>query len=261
MTVPRQFQSSFYYTTYQGVTDVANVITSVIAALIAQSPAWTNPSGNTVVSPVDSAGRFMKITFTATTALRLRMAVVDQNGLTIADRELDITSGATVGFYAGQYYIYFDVPGGATAEWLGAAIIDPYPYNFNNLNNYVIGGGLRSSAGAVDGNGTCWDFWFMNESGVATLKQRARAVVFNSAGAAVGVTDAAGNAQFFPFDVESVISGTAQWAGSFPQAYITDSRIPAFTIKPIAIDDSTPATFKATGATLINSMKLMLRIA
>lgn len=261
MTVPRQFQSSFYYTKYDDVTDVANVITSVIAAALAQTPAWTNPTGNTLKSPVDSAGRFMKVTFAATTSLRLLMTVVDQNGITVSARELDIASGASIGVYSGQFYMYLDVPGAATPEWIGAAIIDPYPYDYSNLNNYVIGGGYRSSAGSVDGNGTSWDFWFMMESGTATLRQRGRAIALLSSGAGCGLTDAMDNVQLFPVDIASSISGTVQWAGTICQAYLTDSRVPAFTLKPVAIDDSTPASFKATGAAVTNTMRLMLRVA
>lgn len=263
MTIPRVFQSSFYYNEEKGVTDVANIITSLEAILLAQTPVWTKLSAGVYKSPVDSAGRFMKLTFVATTSARLRLTVADQNGLTVSDREMQIdTTGTAINYFTGQYYVYLESLRPTTPEWCGAFILDPYSYDLSSILNYVAGGGYRSNAGTADAQGNTIDSLFMIESGVGTERQRCRGWHFDVGGNPVGMLDYEGNPQVFPFDVENLPNGTRLWQGQMPQAYITTSNVAAQTRKPIAIDDATAATFKVVAtASIVASMRGMFRVA
>lgn len=265
MTVPRFLQSSFYFSEDPGIDDTADIITNLTALLVAQTPAWTNPSAGVLKSPVDSAGRFMTITLTSLSATRLQMQVQDQNGITVSLRTFDLIAGplpTKINYFSGQYHLYIECLnlGAGNGEWLAAMMVDPTDHDLVDLQNYVIGGGTRNSGGAVDGQGVACDQWFMLESGASTLRQRARqvcaAVSLNA-----GLMDFAGVPQFFPFDVVGVPNGSNQWMGAMYQAYVTDSRVAAGIIKPVAIDNATPAEFRTTIAPASGQgLRLALRV-
>lgn len=264
MTVPRFLQSTFHFNENLAITNVATIITNLTAILTGQSPAWTNPSAGVLVSPVDSAGRFMTITLTATSATQLTMEVKDQNGIVVSTRAFFINvTPTTINYYTGQYHCYLEslTGGSGSGEWLGSIMVDPTDYSLEDNQNYVMGGGSRDAAGTADGNGSFYDQWYMLESGVPQNRQRARAVS-TSAGLNVGLLDFAGNPQFFPFDVVGVPNGLSLWMGAMYQAYVTNSGIPAGVIKPVAIDNATPAQFRTTvaGATA-QGARMAMRVA
>jgi hypothetical protein len=263
MTVPRFLQSTFHFNE-ESVSDVATVIASLTTILTGQTPAWTNPSAGVFVSPVDSAGRFMTLTVTRVNATHLQMLVQDQNGITVCFRSF-FTNGTptTINYYTGQYHCYLEslTGGSGSGEWLAAMMVDPTDYALQDNQNYVIGGGTRNSGGAADGGGSIFDQWFMLEGGIGTDRQRARSVM-TVAGLNVGLIDFAGNPQFFPFDVLGIPNGSTLWMGAMYQAYVTHGGIPAGVIKPVAIDNSTPAQFRTTVAPASSQGgRLCLRVA
>ncbi len=265
MTVPRFLASTFQFNQDLNVVDVATIITNLTTILTGQTPAWTNPSPGVLVSPVDSAGRFMTLTLSRTNALLLVMTVADQNGVTVCSRSFELIAGpspTTINYFTGQYHCFLEslTGGSGSGEWLAAMMTDPTDYNLKDNQNFVIGGGTRNAGGGADGAGSLWDQWFMLESGVSQIRQRSRAVS-TAPGVNAGLRDFAGNPQFFPFDVLGIPSGINLWMGSAYQAYMTDSGVAAGTIKPVAIDNATPALFRAT-VSPANSQgsRLMLRV-
>lgn len=246
MTVPRFLASTFQFNELPAQVDMAVVITSIEALLTAQTPAWTNPSPGVLQSPVDSAGRFMTLVLDAPAANRLRMQVLDQNGLQVCFREIDLGGGpTTINVFSGQYHLYIEslTAGAGNGEWLAGMMIDPTDYDLQDSFNYVIGGGTRNSGGGVDGAGSVWDQWFMFEGSAPVQRQRSRAVM-TAVGINAGLQDFAGNPQWFPFDVLC----PNQWMGSVYQAYVTASFIGGGVVKPLAIDNATPAEFRTTVA-------------
>lgn len=245
MTIPRIFQSSFYYNEEKGVTDCANIITSLEAILLAQTPAWTKLSAGVFKSPVDSAGRFMKLTMTAPAATRLNMLLSDQNGITVCQRELLIAvAGTAINYYTGQYHVYIESLIAPTPSMLGAVIVDPFGYDLNANQNYVMGCGTFTTTGATDNVCNAFDVWFMLESGTPAFRSRLRSWGTTADNTSTGMLDFDGNPQVFPYDVCNVPNGSRVWIGQIPQFYVTTSNVGPQTRKPIAIDDSTPATFK-----------------
>lgn len=265
MTVPRFLQSTFHFNSDLAVTDMANAITSLTTILTTQVPAWTNPSAGVLVSPVDSAGRFMKLTMDSPIPARLRMLLQDQNGIGVSFRSIELIPGplpTTINYFTGQYHCYIEslTGGSSVGEWLGAMMVDPTDYDLVDLQNFVIGGGSRNSGGANDGQGTVCDQWFMLENGTSTLRQRAR-LVSQIVGVTIGLVDFAGNPQFFPFDVGGNPNGTLCWMGSMYQTYVTHSGIGGGIIKPVAIDNATPAQFRSTVApSTAQGLRMMLRV-
>lgn len=248
MTVPRFLQSTFQFDENLGITNVATAITNLTAILTGQTPAWTNPSAGVLVSPVDSAGRFMTLTLVATSATQLTMTVQDQNGIEVCTRSFVINgTPTTINYFTGQYHCYLEslTGGSGSGEWLAAIMVDPTDYALEDNQNYVMGGGTRNSGGTVDGGGGVFDQWFMLENGTPQVRQRSRAVS-TAPGANVGQLDFAGNPQFFPFDVYGIPNGLGLWMGSTYQSYVTHSGIPGGVIKPVAIDNATPAEFRTT---------------
>ena len=264
MTIPRFLQSTFHFNQDMLVTDVNTIITTLTTILTGQAPAWTNPSAGVFESPVDAAGRFMKIVVARTTQQRLAWQVFDQNDLPVASREIDIDLGGnptTVNYYSGQYHLYLETLVAPTPEWAGAFMIDPTGYALNNLQNYVMGNAYRSSGGAVDGQGSTWDQWFMiDNAGTPTVRERIRAVS-EVPGNVIGLLDFSGSPQFFPVDVFNAPSGLQLWVGSAYQCYQTASQVPGQTLKPVAIDNATAANFRATVAGTPGSQtRLMIRV-
>ena len=254
MTVPRYLQSSYEFDQDLAIDDAADIVTNLKAILLAQTPAWTNPGGGAVMkSPVDSAGRFMIIEISAPSSSRFQMIVKDQNGVEVQTREISLIAGplaTTINYFTGQYHVYVEslTGGAANGEWVAAFMIDPSGYADLAANQtYVMAGGTRNSGGAVDGQGSPWDNFWMLESGSPAIRQRSRAVSINAAGTAT-LTDFAGNPQSFPFDVLCLPSGTQRWMGSVYQAQVFDSSVAGGVVKPMAIDDSTPANWRTTVA-------------
>jgi hypothetical protein len=266
MTVPRFLSSTFQFNQDLNVVDVATIITNLTTILTGQTPAWTNPSPGVLVSPVDSAGRFMTLTLTRSSATLLVMNLTDQNGILVCSRAFEIIAGpspTTINYFTGQYHCYLEslTGGSGSGEWLAAMMTDPTDYDLQDNQNFVIGGGTRNNGGAADGAGSVWDQWFMLESGVSQVRQRSRAVS-TAPGLNAGLRDFAGNPQFFPFDVIGIPNGTDLWMGSAYQAYQTDLNVAAGTIKPVAIDNATPASFRATVVPAnAQGSRLMLRVA
>ncbi len=261
MTVPRFLQSSFFFNTTLGVTDVATIISDLTTILTTQTPAWTNPSAGVFKSPVDAAGRFMTVTVVATTPQRLEWIVKDQNNIVLCDREIDIdaTTPTTINYYSGQYHLYLESLR-AVPEWSGAMMLDPNGYPINSNQTYVMGNALRNSGGTVDGQANQFSQWFMLENTNPAVRNRLRSWSVEDDGAVVGLVDFQGNVQVFPFDATINPSGKVAFGTQIYQTYVTDSVVPYGVIKQIAVDDSTLAFFRSTVAGAINSMRMMLRV-
>jgi hypothetical protein len=263
MTIPRIFSSSFYFNVDLGVVACANIITSLETILLAQTPVWTKLGTGVYKSPVDSAGRFMVLTMTAPTTARLNMLLSDQNGITVCQRELsiDTTLGSTINYFTGQFYVWIESLK-PTPEQLGAVMVDPYPYGYDVLKNYVMGSGFRPNGGATDGLCSQFDTWFMLESGVSQVRQRCRDWALVSDAQVSGMLDFTGNPQVFPFDVNSIPNGSRAWMGQIPQMYVSTQNFNPQTLKPIAIDDATAATFKVIAGVANTSLQRgMWRVA
>lgn len=248
MTVPNFLASSFYYN-QNAITDVATIITDLRTILTStNNPPWTEIGSLTGVfqSPVDSAGRFMRVSLTRVTATRLNVILQDQNLFTLFNREMQIPASAEVYYHTGQYHLVVEAPNGTgVADHIYAFLLDPSPYALNSSANYVIGNAYRNNGGSIDGNGSTVDQFYMIESGVGVIRQRIRAV-WATASTNIGISsDFQGNPQIFPIDIWGVPSGTNVWSGKPYQLYLIPITIGASAIKKIALDDGTLASFKA----------------
>lgn len=266
MTVPNFLASSFYFSTGSSpITDVATVITDVRTILLStNNPPWTEPTAGVFQSPIDSGGRFMRITLVKNTATRLNVTLQDNNLLTVYAREFDILStGALVNYYTGQYHFYLESQTGTTtADIAYGSLLDPSPYGVNTQagSGYVTGTTLRNTAGNLDGNGSNVDVCFSLESGVAQPRQRGRAV--GQTGTAVlGLLDFQGNPQLFPHDIWVQPSAIGLWGGKEYQVYMVPTSCAAGTVKKIALDDGTLASFRVLFVPSYQGMLKAVRVA
>lgn len=263
MTVPNFLASSFYYSLGSSpITDVATIITDVRTILTStNNPVWTEPVSGTFQSPVDSAGRFMRITLTRVTATRLNVILQDQNLLTIINRELQIPATAEVYYLTGQYHFAIEVPNGtAVADHISCFMLDPSPYALSASQTYVMGNAYRAAGGSIDGQGTTMDQFYMIESGAPAVRQRIRAV-YNTTSTAIGLIDFQGNPQIFPCDIWTQPSGIGVWGGKPYQMYLVPTSIGAGTIKKIALDDGTLASFRVMLMNPQNGALIAIRVA
>lgn len=258
MTTFSTFASSFRFLNNPSVSDVQTILNDFNSEVVTNgSPAWTSPSGftngttsGTWKSPVDSAGRFFEILLARTTATRLSFKVLDQNFLTIADREIDISGTVGVNYYTGQYHAWIEAL--VAASEVGASgICDPAPFPLGTYNPYVYGNGYRNNASTVDSQFSTTGQLFMLDNGGSAMVNRLRDYSQNVNGNNIGLLDAAGNLIYLPSEISANCSGATRWVGKMYQVVAVDSSFAVGTTKTIIIGNAgETGTFRAVGGTL-----------
>jgi hypothetical protein len=146
MSVPFYLQGNVRFREDAGVVDVATVITNLKAEALALSPPWTDLGGDEIKSPVDSSGRFMKILLTRILATTLEIRVRDTLDRQFT-RRAQFVASMTTRYYVGQFHVAVDFSNG---EGFWANILDLSPEAQNAHDQYVLGMGARTAAGADD---------------------------------------------------------------------------------------------------------------
>lgn len=263
MTTFPCFASSFDFFTDAGIVDVNTIITDFRARVTGQVPAWTEPVAQTFKSPVDGVGRFFEVVLNRVSATQLEWKIVDQNGVTVCDRSVEISGATTVNYYTGQFHAWIELLV-ATPEVANGGILDETPLAENAINNFVWGNGFRNAGGANDGQGASFGQEFAIDNGVSGSQSRLRAFGVATNGAVPGLKDGAGNLQYFPVDMFINLAGTNLWVGRMYQAYLCDQSIPAGTLKTVPIDTTglVLGTFRVIGGlTAVDNMKIAVRTA
>jgi hypothetical protein len=255
------FASSFDFFNNPAVLTTATMITDFRARVTGQVPAWTEPVANTFKSPVDGVGRFFEVILTPTTATRLRWTIVDQNAITVADREIDISGiGTSVNYYTGQFHAFIEALE-ATPELAQSGILDETPLAQNAILDYVYGNGYRNAGSGIDGAGSNVNEQFMLDNGASANQNRFRGWGQAVAGS-IGLKDSTGALQFFPADMFVVIGGVAAWVGRAYQVYLCDASLPFGTSKTIRIGDAgETGIFTVVGLVTTQGVRQMLRTA
>lgn len=261
MTTFPAFATSFYADQSVGVTDVATILTKLTAILPAQTPAWVESPAGTFKSPVDATGRFFKIVVSRVSATRLQWKVLDQNGVTICDRAIDIDAGGTtINYWTGEAHAFIQSER-ATPEPAWAGMIDETPYAQNAIGVYVFGNAYRSSAGTQDGGFNVTGLLFANDNGTPAVGSRIRLWSSYGNGTLTSV-DGTGALDFFPFDISINLSGTLRFIGRAFQSYICDSSIAIGTTKQVPIGSAGElGTFRVVSLGTTSSMRTMVRVA
>ena len=133
-----------------GVTDVATIITNIKALALAATPAWTNPAGDTIVSPADSSGRQMTIAFSRIAATNLEYTVTDGQARTLTRRAQINAAGSTVNYFIGQFHMVLDWANGATPEGILCCMLDESPEVQTSHDRWVVSTSSRDAANTND---------------------------------------------------------------------------------------------------------------
>jgi hypothetical protein len=261
MTTFPCFASSFDFFNNPAVLDVATIITDFRARVTGQVPAWTEPVAGTFKSPVDGVGRFFTVTLTRVSAQRLNWLVQDQNAITVANREIDISGlGTSVNYYTGQFHAYIENLE-ATPEIAQAGILDETPLAQNAILDYTFGNGYRNAGSGVDGVGGQVNLQWMLDNGAPGLLNRFRAY-WQTIAAQISLKDQTGALQFFPADMFATIAGLNNWIGRAYQVYLCDASLPFGTQKTIQIGNAgETGVFQVIGLTTVGSAREMVRVA
>lgn len=252
MAVPEFLSSSYYYHELTGISNVQDIITDFIDQVTHFNiPAWTNPSGNLCVSPVDAFGRFFGVNFTATTQYKLDLVLRDQNAVTICTRRLTIASAntVTVRIFTGEYHYYIDVANGSAAPgYLHGGILDLSPEAQNAHDHYVYGNGSFTTADAATSFDASYSFMMDNVTAQATQ----RVVTWKgSSTAAIGNYTPNGGRLYRPKELYCKPTGEAtnsKWAGRvYQQLLVPDSLAQGVSVV-VPIDVGATGTFMVCGA-------------
>lgn len=265
MTTFATFASSFRYLSNNNVTDVNTIISDFRSETVTNgSPAWTEPTSQNFKSPVDTAGRFFTVILTRTAATRLEWKVTDQNGTTICDREIDITSSpaTTVNYYTGQSHAWVE-SFVATPEIAVAGILDSSPLSVGSYAVCVYGNGYKNTGASVDGNFSTTGQLFMLDNGGSAQTNRLRAIGVNIANSQVGLLDPAGNSIYVPNEIATNIGGTFRWNGRMFQTMLVDTSNAVGSLKTVIIGTAGElGTFRVIGGlALTENMRWAVRQA
>lgn len=152
---PPYLTGSVYYDQEVGVVDVATMITNIKALALAATPAWTNPAGDTILSPADASGRQMQIAFSRISATNLAFTLTDGQGRTLTRRAQINAAGSTINYYIGQFHMVMDWLNSATPEGILCAMLDESPETQTSHDRWVV---ATSSRSAADANDAAWIF-------------------------------------------------------------------------------------------------------
>jgi hypothetical protein len=157
------------YVQLAAVVDVSTILTQLATTLPALSPAWTANGGNSYTSPVDSSGRQFTMAFSRISATNLQCILTDGSGRTLTRRAQIAAGGSTVNIYASQFYLVLDWLNGATAEGIGAWMLDESPELQTSHNMWMTGNSSRTAADALDGAWTFGSGFIIRSGGVFAL--------------------------------------------------------------------------------------------
>jgi hypothetical protein len=155
MTVQNYLSGQVSYRNDVGVTDVTTIITNLVALALAASPAWTNPSGNTIVSPADASGRQMTLAFSRISATQLQVIATDGQSRSVTRRANIAGGGSSIFYYLGQFHCVLDWLNGASGEGLHCVMLDETPELQTSHNRWLSVHGIR------DGSGSSLGDWFV----------------------------------------------------------------------------------------------------
>lgn len=261
MAPPAFLASSFGYQSLLAQTDFTAVIASISSMLLAQSPAWTNPSGNIFKSPVDGLGRFFDVTLARITATELSVLVRNDSAVTVSDRKIDMDASTEIRIFAGQFHFVVEAARVGTHELAGGGILDLSPRPENSHPNYVYGFGYRNSGNSVDGQGGGSGQFFSFDSGVASPADRC----LYQAAVSFGVMpqfEASGFSEHTPAKLVAFTGGAYRRQGRLYQHWMVPDTFADGAEIPIPIDVGTSGTFKVLGrAAIAGIAKLAVRKA
>lgn len=144
MAVPTYLQPNFNFLETTLQTDVANTITRIKTRALLLG--WTNPVGDTIVSPANAVGQQITLAFSRIGATNLQMVFTDSLGRTFT-RRAQTAASFTERLYFNTYGFYFDSGNG---ELLWATILDLTPDLQNSHDQWATGYGTRTSGDVVD---------------------------------------------------------------------------------------------------------------
>lgn len=252
MSIPRHLSPDycdFRYTQLNWITDVNSILTALTAQLVTAPAAahkWTEAPAGTFTSPSDSEGRYLVCAFSRIAAGNLQMVLTDHYGNTICTRRLQIdTTGTIVDIYSGTHYVFIDSLR-TTGEQLFAFLVDtamedprlfPYP---------AAGGGYRSSADAIDGNGDYGNLYMMDGTTGAAVRVRFMSVNHDTAGGTVTGSVTRGNRKLW-FDYDIGFTSSLYFVGRLPQALLSYYNGTANEMEwVVPLDDGITGVFRGT---------------
>jgi hypothetical protein len=246
MSVPGYLSSSYRSASYVTITDVNDIISNLRTELVTNNnPAWTETSpATTFKSPVDSDGRFFEIKLTRVAAQNLQMDVIDQNGVTVSQRRMQISSTFNrITIFSGQYHVCIDaMRSDNTAEYLLAGILDFYPQPQSANARYTYGGGTRTTGDTASTNS--WSYAGMLDN--VTVSWFNRCNIWASPGSCPICYTLSGNILYHPREFfASTAALSFAYAGRGYQQIILPNSLGDFeTLVKVPLSDSIAGQFR-----------------
>lgn len=252
MAIPNIFANNFAYTTNVNTVDVQTLMDTIVTLLtstLAVSDRWTNSPAYTLTSPVDpDTGYKMQLVLSRITATRMGFVVKDQNGNTVWNGEVVVTSGETIKITGGPKHLY--LWGTSGTSFGGMTLVDPAPEAPNAPTIVVFGKSSHNTGGGAVGFGNLPERWscFGDAIGVGINVSRCLGPYFAQNSAGIQLYTAAGSALYIPASMCSAPTGAnVMFEGYGYQLMWGDSSIASQARVEVPIDDGVSGIFERIG--------------
>lgn len=256
MAVPNIFASNFAYTTFAGVTDVQTIMDGLVTLLtstLAVADRWTNSPAYTLTSPVDATtGYKMQVVLSRITATRMGFVIKNQDGNTVLNGEVVISSGETIKVTAGPKHLY--LWGTSGTSFGGMTLVDPAPEAPNAPTIVVFGKTSHNTGGAAFSFGTLPERWscFGDAIGVGINSGRCLGPYFIVNAAGCQFITAAGSFVYVPAAMCSLpAANNPQFVGHAYQLMWADSSVGMPARVEVPIDDGVVGIFERIGYMIV----------
>lgn len=250
------------------ISDTTNILTTLTTLLVTNPSSgekWTESPAGTFTSPIDGAGRFVQLIFSAPTTTRLNLLVLDQNGSgmvnTAASQRSIVISGATVfKYYTCSKFVYIHTEG--TFDHLGGGMLTAFPESEGVNGNYCYTHGTFNNVGNPDYGPTVLAFWMLDNGLTSAPQSRVINHTADMGGTQCSYQMGSGAFLYEPVDMRATYGGINRIAGRMYNAYACDASLSAGVTRTLPIGNSgETGSFVVLPIAATGQAKLMLRIA
>lgn len=251
--------------TISDVNDCLATLTNLLVTSPSSGDKWTESPTGTFTSPVDGAGRFVKLVFDCPSTSILRLLVLDQNGSgmvnTAGSSRSIVISGATVfKYYTCSKFVYIHTE--STFYHLGGGMLTAFPESEGVNGNYVYAHGQMNNAGNADYSPTVLTFWMLDNGAPNTPRTRVVNHTVDMGGTQQAYQMGSGAFLYEPVDMCATYSGSNRIAGRMYNAYLCDASLSPGVLRTLPIGNSgETGTFIVLPVAATGQAKLMLRTA
>jgi hypothetical protein len=261
MAVPAYLASSFQYKETALITDMNDAITTFRDEVMNRNdPAWSEPSAALFKSPPDARGRWIDVLLTRISATNLECRVRNSSGVTIETGRIQMDAGGNIfRFFTGQFYFHIESIR-SQAECARGGILDLSPEAQDIHTQWAYAASYRTVADAVQGFPSFMGLAVIDNATPARVTRIQPMIAYGEA--TIGTKSPSGGFIFTAANVLMKAPGGSEFVfgGRMYQHMVCDGDLAPGSEIVVPIDAGSYGTFKVSGLSSQNSLRVALRI-